>query len=51
MDYKRNEEVLKGLTEPVLDKISKYKNNWVQHVDKLQRDRLHELLNITDDSD
>jgi len=29
-----------------LDKISDYKNNWIQHVDRMQRDEVHKLVNL-----
>jgi hypothetical protein len=39
-DYKRNYGILKELkTEPVMGKILKYKNNWIKHVSRMQRDR------------
>lgn len=48
MAYKRNEDTLKELkTKPILDKILKYKNNWLQHVNRMQRDRLPKLLKTT----
>jgi hypothetical protein len=44
-DYKRNDDILKQLkTEPVMGKILKYKNNWIQHVKRMQRDRIPKLL-------
>jgi hypothetical protein len=49
-DYKRNDDIglLKELkTEPVMGKILKYKNNWIQHVNRMQRDRIPKLLTIT----
>jgi hypothetical protein len=40
-DYKRNDNVLKELkAEPVKGKILKYKINWTQHVNRMQRDRI-----------
>jgi hypothetical protein len=37
-DYKINKDILKELkTKPTLDRISKYKNIWFQHVDRMQR--------------
>jgi hypothetical protein len=33
VDYKKNEDILQELnTTPVLEKITKYKHNWVKHV-------------------
>jgi hypothetical protein len=44
-DYNRNDDMLKELkTEPVMGKILKYKNNWIQHVNRIQRDRIPKLL-------
>jgi hypothetical protein len=44
-DYKRNNDVMKELkTEPVMGKILEYKNNWIQHVNRMQRDRIPKLL-------
>jgi hypothetical protein len=46
-DYKRNDDIglLKELkTEPVMGKILKYKNNWIQHANRMQRDRIPKLL-------
>ena len=41
-DYKTNEDVLSEL-----QKIQNYGNKWVQHVQRMNRDRLpHELWNI-----
>jgi hypothetical protein len=32
-DYKRNDNIIRELkTEPVMGKMLKYKNNWIQHV-------------------
>jgi hypothetical protein len=46
---KRDPDALKlGLkelkTEPVTGKILKYKNNWIQHGNRMQRDRIPKLL-------
>jgi hypothetical protein len=47
-NYKRNDDIQKELkTEPVMGKILKYKNNWIQHVNRMQRDRIPKLLKIT----
>jgi hypothetical protein len=46
-DYKRNGDILRELkTEPVTGKILKYKNNWILHVNRMQRDRIPKLLKI-----
>jgi len=38
MEYKGNEDVLKEVkAESTLDRISKYKNDWIRHVDRMQR--------------
>jgi hypothetical protein len=45
-DCKRNDDILKELkTEPVMGKILKHKNNWIQHVNRMQTDRIPKLLN------
>jgi hypothetical protein len=47
MGCKRKEDIhLKLKTEPIFDKILKYKSNWIQHVHRIQRDRLSKLLTI-----
>jgi hypothetical protein len=39
IDYKRNEDIIKELKiELILDIISKYRNNRIQHVNRVQRD-------------
>jgi hypothetical protein len=44
-DYKRNDDTLKELkTKPVMGKILKYKNNWIQHVNRMQKDSIPKLL-------
>jgi hypothetical protein len=44
-DYKRKDDILKELrTEPVMGKILKYKNNWSQRVNRMQRNRFPKLL-------
>jgi hypothetical protein len=51
-DYKRNYGILKELkTEPVMEKILKYKNNWIKHVNRMQRDRIPKLLKNTNDGE
>jgi hypothetical protein len=54
MDYKRNEDIglLKELIiETILDTILKYKTIWIQHVARIQNDRLHKLLEIVNNID
>jgi hypothetical protein len=43
--YKRNDNILKELkTESVMGKVLKYKNSWIQHVNRMQRDMIPKLL-------
>jgi len=45
MDCRRKWYILKELKrQPGSDKISKYKHNLIQHVERMQRDRLSKLL-------
>jgi len=37
--------------ELILEKVSKHKNNWIQHVDWMQKDRLSKLLNNSNHMD
>jgi hypothetical protein len=47
MYYKRNYEILKELKiEPVMGKILKHKNNWIQGVNRMQGDRIPKLLKL-----
>jgi ABC-type ATPase involved in cell division len=47
-DHKTNTEIAKELNiTPVLDKIQDYKRNWVQHVNRMPRNRLHRLIKTT----
>jgi len=40
-DYKTNSHIAKELEiTPVLDKLLEYKRNWIQHVNRMPRDRL-----------
>jgi hypothetical protein len=40
-DYKTNEQIAKELKIiPILDKLLEYKRSWVQHVNKMPRNRL-----------
>jgi hypothetical protein len=44
-DCKRNDDILKELkTESVMGKILEYKNSWMQHVNRMQRDRIEKLF-------
>jgi hypothetical protein len=42
MGYKRNEDIIK--IESIMDKMSKYKSKWIQHVNRMQRGGLPKLL-------
>jgi hypothetical protein len=40
-DYKTNIEFAKELnTNPVLDRIQDYRRNWLQHINRMPRNRL-----------
>jgi hypothetical protein len=44
-NYKRSDDILKELkTEPLMEKVLKYKNNWIRYVNRKQRDRISKLL-------
>jgi len=44
-DYKTNSHIVKELEiTPVQDKILEYKRNWIQHVDRMPRDRLPRIM-------
>jgi hypothetical protein len=44
-DYKTNLHIAKELEiTPVLDKLLEYKRNWVQHVNRMPRDRLPRIM-------
>ena len=41
-DYKTNAEIAKELKlTPILDKLLEYKRSWIQHVNRMPRNRLH----------
>jgi hypothetical protein len=43
-DYKINTEIAKELNiSPVLDKIQEYKRNWLQHINRIPRNRLQRI--------
>jgi hypothetical protein len=45
-DHKTNTEIAKELNIiPVLDKIQDYKRKWIQHVNRMPRNRLPRLMN------
>jgi hypothetical protein len=44
-DYKTNTEIAKELKiTPILDKLLEYKRNWIQHVNRMPRDRLPRVM-------
>jgi len=44
-DYKTNTQIAKELkTTPILDKVLEYKRNWVQHVNRMPRNRLPRVM-------
>jgi hypothetical protein len=44
-DYKTNLHIAKELEiTPVLDKLLEYKRNWIQHVNRMPRDRLPRIM-------
>ena len=44
-DYKTNSHIAKELEiTPVLDKLPEYKRNWIQHVNRMPRDRLPRIM-------
>ena len=46
-DYKTNTEIAKILDKtPVLDVIWDYRRNWIRHVNRMPRNRLHRVLKI-----
>ena len=44
-DYRTNSHIAKELEiTPVLDKLLDYKRNWIQHVNRMPRDRLPRIM-------
>jgi hypothetical protein len=44
-DYKTNAQIAKELkTAPILDKLLDYKRNWIQHVNRMPRNRLPSIM-------
>ena len=44
-DYKTNSHIAKELEiTPALDKLLEYKRNWIQHVNRMPRDRLPRIM-------
>jgi hypothetical protein len=47
-DHKTNTEIAKEWNiTPVLDKIQDYKRNWIQHINRMPRNRLPRLIKTT----
>jgi hypothetical protein len=47
-DHKANTQIAKELNiTPVLDKIQDYKRTWIQHVNRMPRNRLPRLIKKT----
>jgi hypothetical protein len=45
IDYKTNTQIVKELKiTPVLDKLLEYKRNWIQHVNRMPRNRLPRVM-------
>jgi Zn-dependent M32 family carboxypeptidase len=45
-DYKTNGQIAKEFKiTPILDKLLEYKRNWIQHVNRMPRNRLPRLMN------
>jgi len=44
-DYKTNAQIAKELkTTPILDKLLEYKRSWIQHVNRMPRNRLPRVM-------
>jgi hypothetical protein len=47
IDYKTNIQISKELKiTPVLDKLLEYKRNWIQHVNRIPRNRLPRIMKL-----
>jgi len=45
LDYKTNTQITKELKiTPIMDKLLEYKRNWIQHVNRMPRDRLPRVM-------
>jgi hypothetical protein len=45
LDHKKNDDILQELnTTPVLEKITKYRHNWVKHVHRMNNTRFPKAL-------
>jgi hypothetical protein len=44
-DYKTNTQIAKDLKiTPILDKLLEYRRNWIQHVNRMPRNRLTRVM-------
>ena len=44
-DYKTNAQITKEFKKtPILDKLMEYKRNWIQHVNRIPRNRLPRVI-------
>jgi hypothetical protein len=44
-DYKTNAQIVKELKiTPILDKLLEYKRNWIQHINRIPRNRLPRVM-------
>jgi len=43
-DYKTNTLTAKELKTPILDKLLEYKRSWIQHVNRMPRNRLPRVM-------
>ena len=44
-DHKTNRQIAKELKiTPILDKLQEYKRNWIQHVNRMPRNRLPKVM-------
>jgi hypothetical protein len=45
--YKTNTQITKELKiTPILDKLQEYKRNWIQHVNRMPRNRLPRVMKL-----
>jgi hypothetical protein len=46
-DYKTNLQIAKELKiTPILDQLLEYKSNWIQHVNRMHRNRLQRIMKL-----
>jgi len=46
-DHKTNTQIAKELKiTPILDKLQKYKRNWIHHVNRMPRNRLPRVMKL-----